>query len=91
MLSIIYTNAFKRSLKRCLRRGFDERLFLKVVQILSETGSLPDTYFPHKLKGDYKGCYECHIQPDWLLIWRVDGDRLLLVLVDTGTRADLFG
>lgn len=43
------------------------------------------------LSGPYKGYMECHIQPDWLLVWRVDGDRLLLILVDTGTHADLFG
>lgn len=82
--------SFKRSFKRCLRRGFDERIFIKAISILSETGNLPQQYKPHALHGRYEGCMECHLQPDWLLVWKQNDKELILILVDTGTHSDLF-
>ena len=55
-----------------------------------EKGSLPEKYLPHKLQGKYKGCWECHITPDWLMIWKQFDKELQLILVDTGTHSDLF-
>ena len=89
--TIYFSNQFKRSYKRCLKRGYDKALFEKVVTILSETGTLPANYRPHKLTGQWKGLWECHIHPDWLLIWEQRDNELILILTDIGTHADLFG
>ena len=91
MYEILFTNQFKRSNKKCLKRGYNKVLFQEVVALLAETGSLPPQYRPHKLSGDLKGFWECHIQPDWLLIWEQRDTELILVLTDTGTHSDLFG
>lgn len=88
---ILFSNQFKRSYKKCLKRGYNKLLFEQVVSILAETGSLPEQYRPHKLSGEWKGFWECHIQPDWLLIWEQRETELILILTDTGTHADLFG
>lgn len=88
--TIRYSNLFKRSFKKCLKRGCDEGKFREVITILSENGSLPAKYHPHKLKGAYKDCWEC-ITPDWLLVWEQKDDELLLILIDTGSHSDLFG
>jgi len=88
---ILFSNQFKRSYKKCLKRGYNKLLFEQVVSILAETGSLPEQYRPHKLRGEWKGLWECHIQPDWLLIWEQRETELILILTDTGTHADLFG
>lgn len=73
-----------------MKRGLDEEKFRKVVSILVEEGRLPQQYRPHKLTGKYSGLWECHIQPDWLLVWQQNDEELILILVDTGTHSDLF-
>jgi len=83
--------SFKRAYKRCLKQGFDPSLLADVLIILSETGTLPPQYRPHKLVGRFANLWECHIQPDWLLVWEQHDDELVLILIDTGTHADLFG
>lgn len=88
--SVKYSTLFKKSFKKCLKRGCDARLFQKVISILGETGTLPQEYKPHPLKGDYKGCLECHITPDWLLVWKQNDKELILLLVDTGSHNDIF-
>ncbi|MDE6011744.1 MAG: type II toxin-antitoxin system YafQ family toxin [Prevotella sp.] len=88
--SIKVTNAFKRSFKRCLKRGLDESVLSNALSVLAETGCMPPEYKPHPLTGNYKGCMECHLQPDWLLIWKQNDRELILILVDTGTHSDLF-
>lgn len=85
-----YTGRFKKAYKRCIKRGCNPELFQKVVEILSETGALPAEYRPHLLHGNYEGFWECHITPDWLLIWHQDNQKLILALTDTGTHSDLF-
>lgn len=89
--TIKYSGLFKRSFKRCMRRGYDEQKFREVVTLLATDGTLPQKYNPHPLTGNYKGCMECHITPDWLLVWEQHDNELILLLVDTGTHADLFG
>ena len=66
-------------------------LFEEVVTLLAKTGTLPSRYRPHKLTGDWQGFWECHIQPNWLLIWEQHEKELILILTDTGTHSDLFG
>ena len=90
MYQIQYSKKFIKSLKLCKRRGFDIKLFEEVAHLLELNGTLPQKYKPHKLSGDYKGCWECHIQPDWLLVWMQDNEKLILLFTDTGTHSDLF-
>ncbi|MCI5450692.1 type II toxin-antitoxin system YafQ family toxin [bacterium] len=90
MYEVIYTGQFKRSFKKCIKRGLNVKTFTDALDILQEKGSLPPEYRPHKLTGQYSGCWECHLEPDWLLIWRQDDVVLELILVDTGTHSDLF-
>lgn len=91
MYEIYFSNQFKRSYKKCLKRGCNKMLFEEVVTLLAETGTLPSRYRPHKLTGDWQGFWECHIQPNWLLIWEQHEKELILILTDTGTHSDLFG
>lgn len=73
-----------------MKRGLDLSAFQTVVEMLASTGTLPPKYKPHRLKGKYNGLWECHISPDWLLVWEQHDEELLLVLVDTGTHSDIF-
>lgn len=89
--TIEYTNRFKKSLRLCEKRGLDIDKLKTALQLLEETGVLPETYRPHKLSGDYSGCWECHIESDWLLVWKQDDTTFTLLIVDTGSHSDLFG
>ena len=91
MYSIVYTNQFRKSLKRCVKRGLKVATLAAAVNTLQEKGTLPAEYGSHKLKGQYTGCWECHLEPDWLLVWRQNDKMLELVFVDTGNHSDLFG
>lgn len=90
MLTIKYQAAFKKDYKRIVRRGYDVRLLEKVIGLLAEQKPLPEQYHDHNLTGNYAGCRECHITPDWLLIYEVDGNELILYLTRTGSHSDLF-
>lgn len=90
MYSIIYTGQFKKSLKRCVKRGLNIKVLTDTLDLLQTTGTLPPEYKAHRLIGDYAGCWECHMQPDWLLVWRQNDQELELVLIDTGTHSDIF-
>lgn len=63
----------------------------KVLKELSDNGTLPPEYRPHKLTGKYQGNWECHIQPDWLLVWEQRDSELILILIETGSHSDIFG
>lgn len=91
MYQLVYTNQFRRSLRKCSKRGLDIGLLKRVIDILQEKGTLPGEYNAHKLVGTYAGLWECHIKPNWLLVWKQDDNRLILIMTDTGTHADLFG
>lgn len=86
---IILTGRFKKSLKRAKKRGLDISLLEEVVDMLQNDIKLEDKYRDHELKGNFKGFRECHIQPDWLLMYLKEEDVLTLTLVDTGSHADL--
>ena len=90
MYEIIITNKFKRSLKRSKKRGLDLSELEKIMLILQHKGELPAHYKPHKLTGNYNDCMECHIKPDWLLIWKQNNTALILIMIDTGSHTDLF-
>ena len=90
MYSIDYTNRFKKDLKRCQKRGLDLQLILDAIALLRTTGTLPMSYRPHKLSGNRDGQWECHIEPDWLMIWEQNDMELTLLFLQTGTHSDLF-
>ena len=89
MLKLNTSTRFRRDYKICEKRGYDLRLLEQVVDTLRVPAPLPDKNRDHPLSGDWKGNQECHILPDWLLIYRVNGDELYLAR--TGTHSDLFG
>lgn len=91
MYKISYTNRFKKDLRLCYKRGFNIDLIQKAVSILEKKGSLPREYLPHRLKGNRKRQWECHIQPDWLMVWEQDDNNLTLLFLESGTHADLYG
>ena len=90
MYDLILTGKFKKSLKLAKKRGLDISLMNEVVDTLQSGKKLDEKYCDHELKGKYKGFRECHIQPNWLLIYLIENDILTLTLVDTGTHSDLF-
>jgi mRNA interferase YafQ len=88
--SITYTGAFKKDYKRIVKRGYSVELLQAVINMLAADGDLPEKYYPHPLKGNYTGFLECHIKPDWLLIWKTDSVNKVIELARTGTHSDLF-
>lgn len=90
MLEVVLSNRFKKDLKLAAKRGFDLSLLESIVDQLAAQQPLPEKNRDHDLTGDYIGFRECHIRPDWLLIYRVDGEQLMLFLFRTGTHSDLF-
>ena len=90
MYKIRPSTKFQRDLKKVQKRGYDISLLTTVLNILANGESLPQKYKDHNLSGNYKGCRECHITPDWLLIYEILDDELILYLTRTGTHSDLF-
>ena len=90
MLNVILSNRFKKDLKTAAKRGYDLDLLDTVINTLAMQQPLPEKNRDHALIGDYIGFRECHISSDWLLVYRVDGDDLILFLSRTGTHSDLF-
>lgn len=88
--NIVLTNAFRRDYKAIHRRGYKTELLREVVTILASGETLPERYRDHALTGEYLGCRECHIRPDWLLIYQIKDDELILFLTRTGSHSDLF-
>ena len=84
------TTRFKKDFKTIKKRGYDIKLLEEVVTVLASGKQLPEKYQDHPIKGDYKGCRECHITPDWLLIYEITECALILYLTRTGTHSDLF-
>ena len=90
MLKVVLSNRFKRDLKLAARRGYSFELLDEIVEKLARKELLPEKNKDHELTGDWVGHRECHIQPDWLLIYRIEDDVLVLTLARTGTHSDLF-
>lgn len=90
MYSLATTSKFRRDYKRIKKRGYDLDLLARVIDILLSGEPLDAQYQDHPLQGKYKGLRECHIEPDWLLIYVIDQGRLVLTASRTGTHADLF-
>ena len=88
MLKVKTSGQFKKDYKKCLKRGLDIDLLKSIVSVLAIPSELPPKNQAHELKGEYKSFSECHILPDWLLIYRYSEEYL--ELARTGTHADLF-
>ena len=90
MYNIRPTTKFQKDLKRIKKRGLDISLLTDILKKLAAGEPLPDKNRDNQLSGDYAGCRECHITPDWLLIYEVVEETLILYLTRTGTHSDLF-
>jgi mRNA interferase YafQ len=90
MLKFETTTKFDRDMKRIVKRGLDISLMDAVIQTLIEEKPLDPKHKDHPLKGNYAGFRECHILPNWLLIYTIDHNRLILTASRTGTHSDLF-
>lgn len=90
MYTVKPTSRFQKDLKKAQKRGLDMALLTAVIKKLAAGEELPPRNRDHALIGDYSGCRECHIQPDWLLIYEVEQEELFLYLIRTGTHSDLF-
>lgn len=90
MLKIRYSSRFKKDYKAIVKRDYDVKLLEEVLNILVQEKPLPQKYLDHPLSGNYGGHRECHITPDWLLIYKIEKDILTLSLTRTGTHSDLF-
>ncbi|MCI8656008.1 MAG: type II toxin-antitoxin system YafQ family toxin [Oscillospiraceae bacterium] len=88
MLSVRYATRFRRDFKVCVKRGYDMELLQRAIDVLRIPDQLPPENRDHDLTGNYAGHRECHLRPDWLLIYRQSGEELLLYR--TGTHSDLF-
>ncbi len=92
MLKVEFTGQFKKDYKLALKRGCDPKELESVISILANERTLPEKYRDHALENsrNFKGMRECHIKPDWLLVYKIYADRLVLELIRTGTHSDLF-
>lgn len=89
-LKVRYSSKFKKGLKLATKRGLDISLLENVVEKLKNRVPLEEKYQDHPLKGKMSRYRECHIQPDWLLVYLIEEDILVLTLINTGTHSDLF-
>lgn len=90
MLDIRYSTKFKKDYKTIMKRGYNPKLLETVLNLLCAKQALPPKYRDHPLSGNYEGHRECHITPDWLLIYKIEQNILTLTLTRTGTHSDLF-
>lgn len=88
--NIVQTTKFKKDLKLAKKRGYNLLLLGEVVDLLAEGKPLLEKHKDHVLIGNYVGCRECHITPDWLLVYEISDNELILYLTRTGTHSDLF-
>ncbi|MBQ0109690.1 MAG: type II toxin-antitoxin system YafQ family toxin [Clostridiales bacterium] len=84
------SNQFKKDLKLAAKRGYKIELLTEIIKKLANGEVLEPKYKDHQLSGNFGFYRECHIQPDWLLIYQIDGEQLILLLSRTGTHSDLF-
>ena len=89
---VVYSTKFKKALKKLIEQGKDINEIFDIIDKLANDEKLNMKYKNHSLVNDkyYKDCNECHINPDWLLIYRYNKDKLLLLLIDTGSHSELF-
>lgn len=87
---LVTTTKFKKDYKKCKKRGYNLELLQSVINTLLSGEKLDSKYYDHPLRGNYEGFNECHIMSDWLLIYAINDDELVLTAARTGTHSDLF-
>jgi len=90
MYKIRVSKRFDKSFDLCVKRGYDMSVIKEAMRLLEENGELPPEYKTHKLIGEYKGCLECHLKPNWVMIWEKHEKELIMLMIDTGTHTDVF-
>ena len=91
MYEIYFTNEFKKQLRLMIKRGKNADIMNEAIEILGDTGTLPVVpYRTHKLSGKLAKHWEAHLEPDWLLIWKTNRNKIVITLTNTGSHADLF-
>ena len=90
MLKIQFSAAFKKDYKRLKKRGYNLAVLDHAIAIIASGEKLPESYRDHALVGNYIGCHECHIASDWLLVYEIIENNLILYLTRTGTHSDIF-
>ena len=90
MYTISTTKKFEKDVKLAVKRQLDTDLLKEIIEKLESEGVVSQKHKPHKLKGNYDGLWECHIKPDWLLIWDKNEAIKLISLIRTGSHSDLF-
>ena len=90
MLNIFYTSQFKKDYKKAKKQGKDLNKLKEVLSFLQNGCSLQESYRDHSLTGNYIGFRECHISPDWLLIYKIDNNQLILTVARLGSHSELF-
>ena len=88
---VVATNQFRKDYKQAIKRGMKIELLDDIIRKLARGEELPEKNHDHALTGNWIGHRECHVQPDWLLVYRIEDNILVLTLSRTGTHADLFG
>ena len=89
-LKVVWTSWFKKDYKLAVKRRLNIKLLDDTIRMLASGKTLPEEYNDHQLTGNLKNYRECHILPDWLLMYRIEKDILVLSLQRTGTHSDLF-
>ena len=87
---VIWSTQFKKDYKLAMKSGYPIEELDRVIRLLAEDDPLPEKHKDHELSGNWRGFRECHIQPDWLLVYRIYNNNLILSLARTGTHSDLF-
>lgn len=87
---VIRTSQFKKDFNLARKKGLDTSKIINVISMLADGKTLPKNYNDHALSGNYKGCRDCHIEPDWILIYKIDRKLEILELKRTGSHSDLF-
>ncbi len=90
MRQTFYSNKFRKDFKSCSKRGWQMSKLQSVMQLIENDEELPATCRPHKLSGNYAGRWECHVAPDWLLIYLLDDDENTVKFERTDTHSNLF-
>lgn len=90
MYNLRFTNKIQRNIKLMKKRGKDLDKLTVVLKLLQNGEELPAKYKDHALTGNYIGCRECHIEPDWLLVYEIINEELVILLLTTGSHSDLF-
>jgi len=90
MYTLQVTPQFKRDLKRCKQEGKDLKELWEVVRLLLRDGYVPDSYNPHELEREFAGHMECHIEEDWLLVWKQNDNKMTMLFTNSGSHDYLF-